>query len=343
LEPLDMNGKPLDMTARRALVLGAGLIVAEGLLTGCGRHSPSMLNTKGSEATTIAGLWWLMFGLGAAVYAVVGGLIIWAILRGRRGGGGEGKVSDDAWIVWGGIAVPVVILGVLAVTTVQATAQLRKPEANAVRVQVVGKRWWWDVTYADARFTTANEIHLPAGRPVEIGLDSDNVIHSFWVPQLAGKVDLIPGQHNVLRFTPETPGTYEGRCAEFCGIEHARMGFVVVVQAPVDFDRWVARHQSAPTPPDAETAAQGEQTFMRMSCAGCHTVEGTQAAGKVGPNLTDFGGRGAIGANTISNTPSNLARWITNAQSVKPGSLMPPIPLSDTERNNVVSYLEGLK
>jgi len=214
------------------------LAVVALVATGCGGDkSPSMLHTHGSEASRIAGIWWLMFGLGAGVYAVVAVFIVWAIVRGRKGEGRGGRIADNTWIVWGGVVVPVVILAVLAVVTVQATAELRKPESDALRVEVVGKRWWWAVSYPGTDITTANEIHLPAGRPVEIGLDSDNVAHSFWVPELAGKLDQIPGQHNVLRFTPRTPGTYIGECAEFCGLEHARMGFEVIVQTSTDFQR----------------------------------------------------------------------------------------------------------
>jgi cytochrome c oxidase subunit II len=334
--------EPVDMTRATRIVAVLGVGAAGLLAAGCGGHAPSMLHPRGSESKAIAGVWWLMFGLGAVVYAVVAGFIIWALMRGRRGGG-EGKLSDDAWIVWGGIGVPVVILGVLAVTTVRVTGELRRPSPGALRIEVVAKRWWWDVTYTDAGFTTANEIHLPAGQPVEIGLDSDNVIHSFWVPELAGKVDTIPGQHNVLRFTPETPGTYRGECAEFCGIEHARMGFLVVVQTPADYARWVARQQPTPLPPDREAAAEGQMVFMRQSCAGCHTIRGTQAQGTVGPDLTDFGGRQTIGGDTVLNTPNNLAGWISDAQLFKRGALMPPIQLSGPDLNNVVSYLEGLK
>jgi cytochrome c oxidase subunit II len=331
--------EPVDVTKVRRLLVVLGLPAAGLLVAGCSGHAPSMLHSEGSESKAIAGVWWLMFGLGAVVYAIVASFIIWALMRGRR----DGKLSDDAWIVCGGVGVPVVILAVLAVTTVRVTGQLRKPSAGAVRLEVVAKRWWWDVSYVNAGFRTANEIHLPAGQPVEIGLDSDNVIHSFWVPELAGKLDVIPGQHNVLRFTPRKPGIYRGECAEFCGVEHARMGFVVVVETPVDYARWVARQQPTPLPPDSEAAAEGQQVFMRQSCAGCHTIRGSQAQGTVGPDLTDFGGRRTIGGDTVANTTNNLAAWISDAQRFKPGALMPPIQLSGPDLNNVVSYLEGLR
>jgi cytochrome c oxidase subunit II len=328
--------------AARRLLCVVAIVVAGAGWSG---KSPSILDTHGSESTRIAGIWWLMFGLGAGVYAVVAFFVVWAIVRGRRrDGGGDGAVSDNAWIVWGGVVVPVVILGVLAAVTVQATSELRRPETNALQVNVVGKRWWWQVSYPGTPYTTANEIHLPAGRPVEIHLDSDNVVHSFWVPQLAGKEDLVPGQHNVLRFTPDTPGTYIGECAEYCGLEHARMGFVVVVEAATDFDRWLTRRQVAPSAPDSEAAAEGETVFVREPCAGCHAVRGTPAQGTVGPDLTDFGARSTIGARTVENTPQNLAKWIVDAGSMKPGALMPPMTqLSSRDVDNLVAYLEGLK
>ena len=303
--------------------------------------SPSILDTHGSEAHRLASLWWVMFGLAAAVYAVVAGFIIWSVLRGRRRPVGRGP-TDSAWIVGGGVVVPVIILGVLATMTVQATAELRQPQPGAVHVEVTGKRWWWSVTYPDQAVTTANEIHLPVGRQAEIGLSSDNVIHSFWVPQLAGKVDMIPGQHNWLRFTPTRTGVYRGACAEFCGIQHANMAFIVVVQTQADFGAWMARHEHAPSAPDGDAVARGELVFMREPCAGCHTIRGTQASGTIGPDLTDVGGRQQLAAGTIPNTPSNLAGWISNAQSVKPGVLMPPIALSTQDIQDLVAYLESL-
>jgi cytochrome c oxidase subunit 2 len=246
-------------------------------------------------------------------------------------------------IVWGGVAVPLIILLVLAVVTVRTTDALRRPERNALRVEVVGKRWWWAVTYPATRFTTANEVHLPAGRPIELDLSSDNVIHSFWVPQLAGKLDTIPGQHNVLRIRASTPGVYEGLCAEFCGIQHAHMSFTVIVQTAGDFDRWLAQHSQPPLEPASELAAQGEVAFNRLPCAGCHTIAGTQANGTLGPDLTDIAARRDLGAGTVTNDPENLARWITNAPSLKPGALMPPITMTGSEVESIVAYLESLK
>src|SRR5207249_1675576 len=173
--------------------------------------------------------WWLMFGLAAGVYVVVAGFILYASTRGRRAGAGSSRLHDN-WFIWlGGVVVPFLILVVLAIVTVQTTSALRNPSRDALHVEVVGELWWWSVRYPATDVATANEIHLPAGQPVEITLKSDNVVHSFWVPELAGKEDLIPGQTNHLEFTADHVGRYTGRCAEYCGLQHAHMGFDVVV------------------------------------------------------------------------------------------------------------------
>jgi cytochrome c oxidase subunit 2 len=313
------------------------------LLVACGKASPSIVDPHGSEARRIAGVWWLMFGLAAAVYVIVAGFIIVALVRGRGTESGRpSRVGEDAFIWVGGVIAPVAILAVLATVTVTTTGALRNPHKGELHIEVVGKRWWWDVSYPDQHFKTANEIHIPVGRPVAIGLDSDNVIHSFWVPQLAGKMDQIPGQHNVLRFTAEKAGTYRGQCAEYCGLEHARMSFLVIADPPGIFDRWLLRHQRVPSPPDNDLAAKGELVFLRSPCAGCHTIRGTAAQGTVGPDLTDFGSRHWIGSLTVQNTRANLSGWIADSQSIKPGNLMPPISLEPGDLDAVVAYLESL-
>jgi cytochrome c oxidase subunit 2 len=174
-------------------------------------------------------------------------------------------------------------------------------------------------------------------------LTSADVVHSFWVPQLAGKVDTIPGQTNTLRFTARAPGAYRGMCAEFCGIQHAHMGFIVRVESAGDFDRWLTQHSRPPLEPASEAAAEGQAVFNAQSCAGCHTIDGSPAPGAIGPNLTDLGERATIGAGTLTNTPSNLAHWIQDAPGVKPGVLMPKLTLSSRDVNAIVTYLESLK
>ncbi len=306
----------------------------------------SVLGGDGSESTRIGGIWWLMFGLAAAVYVVVGGLILVAVVRGRHSGPQPPDARQDERFIWlGGLLMPVLVLGVLAVVTVTSTRDLRPEDPNAVRIEVVGKRWWWDVRYPDDGVTSANEVHVPVGRPVDLVLSSTDVIHSFWVPELAGKVDMVPGQVNHLRFTPTKAGVYRGTCAEFCDLGHANMAFMVVAEPAEDFARWLARGASASgTMPQAEQAASGEVVFLRESCGGCHMVKGTTARGKRGPDLSDFGSRRTIAAATVPNTPENLMEWLRAPDSVKPGALMPPSPqISDEELRALVAYLEGLR
>ncbi len=311
-----------------------------------------MLDGRAGEARRVAGIWWLMFTLATIVYVVVAAFIVIAVVRGRRkrppdtapGRSEAGGPADDTFIWFGGIIAPVLILAVLAVVTVTTTQVLRKPQSDELKIQVVGKRWWWDIHYPAEGVTTASEIHIPVGRPIDIELSSDNVIHSFWVPQLAGKVDTIPGQVNHLRLRADKAGTYRGECAEYCGIEHAHMSFIVIAESPVDFDRWMTRRRGgAGLTSTSDLADRGQLVFTRETCAGCHTVKGTQATGTVGPDLSDFGGRAWIGSVMVANTASNLARWITDPGAVKPGTLMPPTALSSDDRDAIVAYLEGLK
>jgi len=328
---------------RRRLTFAVAILVLLALVA-CSSKSPSITNPKGNEAHTINGIWWLMCGMASAVYLIVGGFIVVAAFRGRRTEAGKpSRIRDSTFIVVGGLIVPAVILLVLGASVVYASNNLRQPEKNPLRIEVVGKRWWWAVSYPGQDITTANEVHVPVGRPLEIGLDSDNVIHSFWVPQLGGKVDLIPGQHNLLRVTATKAGTYRGECAEYCGLEHARMNFLVVAQPAAEFDAWVVRHQHPPTGPTDQLAATGQMVFLREACAGCHTVRGTTADGTIGPDLTDIGSRLTLGANTVPNTDAYLSGWIVNSQTMKPGNLMPPIPLNSNDLHALTAYLRSLK
>ena len=313
------------------------LVMGSLLLVACSKDSPNALDPQGPDAKSIASVSWLMFGLAAAVYVVVAGFIIIGALRGTK----SSRISDNAFIWVGGLIAPVIILALLAVVTVKTTDSLRQPDKNALKIEVTGYMWWWAVRYPTEDITTANEIRVPAGRPVEVGLRTRDVIHSFWVPELAGKVDLVPGQRNLIRFTAEKPGVYRGQCAEYCGLQHAKMAFLVVAEEPASYERWVTRQQRPRGGPASEREAQGEQVFMRSACAGCHTIKGTEARGTRGPDLSDFGSRRTLGAVAAPNTRANLAGWIVNAQSIKPGNLMPPVQLEPDELINLLEYLEN--
>jgi cytochrome c oxidase subunit II len=288
-----------------------------------------------------------MFWVSAVVVAVVTALILIGVLRGgaRRA---HLPAETPPWtgrlVVLGGVLVPVIVLSALWILTLSDMSALSETGRSAtLKVQVVGHQWWWEVRYPTEAVTTANDLHIPVGRPVEVELSTDDVIHSFWVPQLTGKTDLISGRTTRMWIQADRPGVYRGQCAEYCGLQHANMVFYVVADPPDRFRDWLTREgQPAATPTDA-SAARGRDVFLSSACAGCHTIRGTSAEGEVGPDLSHVGSRISIGAGTLPLTPANLAIWISDSQAVKPGNLMPPIPLSADELEAVVAYLEGLK
>jgi cytochrome c oxidase subunit 2 len=307
--------------------------------------SPSVLRAAGPAAERIASLWWMLLALGAAIYLIFAGLTACALFRRRRPAENERSEGESMrWILIGGALIPAMIVaGIFTLTlgTLRALAPPAEP-ANTV-IEVNGKRWWWEVRYlgADGQplALTANEIHIPAGESVELRLQSDNVIHSFWVPQLHGKLDLVPGKTNVLRLQADRPGIYRGQCAEYCGVQHTLMAFLVIAEARPEFDAWLAQ-QRTPAP---ETLLLRGRAAFEHHCGSCHTVRGTRAAGADGPDLTHLAGRRTIAAATLPNTRANLSGWIIQAQSIKPGSLMPNVPLEPDELQDIVDYLMALR
>jgi cytochrome c oxidase subunit 2 len=219
-----------------------------------------------------------------------------------------------------------------------------EPPGDGPRVAAIGRQWWWEFRIPRLGVVTANELHLPAGERVVLELQAADVIHSFWVPQLAGKRDMIPGGTNYLSFVPQTPGVYAGACTEFCGVQHAWMRLRVVVEPPERFRAWAANEAAAARPPASELAQRGERLFRARNCVSCHAVRGVaEATADAGPDLTHFGSRATIGAGVLANTPENLARWLRNPQEVKPGNLMPNVRLTEDEVQALVAYLEGLR
>jgi cytochrome c oxidase subunit 2 len=319
------------------------------LASGCA-GSPTYLITFGYRADHEATLGWVLLSIAMLVVLVVAGILIAGLVRRRRPEGGELVRSGGgvSWIIIGGIVVPAVILvGVLffAMTTLAAdTAPAAKP---GVTVQVIGHRWWWEVRYPGTApsdlFITANEIHIPTGQPVRLELATADVIHSFWIPQLAGKMDLIPGQRNITWIEADSAGTYWGHCGEYCGLQHANMMMSVTAERPDQFTRWLETQRAPAAESDDQASAAGRQVFTRSACALCHTIRGTDAGGAVGPDLTHVGSRKMIAAGTIPNTRGYLAGWVANPQGIKPGTAMPAVPLSPGELNAVVTYLQSLK
>jgi cytochrome c oxidase subunit II len=331
----------------------AGLLAFSWLaLSGCAgapvtRGIPDSLSPRGPAAENIASLWWLMFGLGTAVFIAVTVLLLYAV-RKRRRYDLYAEVDMDppdgrSWIWWGGIILPAVILAItFAATMVSLSAIARPQSAPALEIEVTGRQWWWEVRYPGLDFTTANELHLPVGEPALIHLTSGDVIHSFWVPQVHGKLDLNPGEINSFIFESDQTGIYRGLCAEFCGLQHANMQFMVVVESGEDFDLWVARQQQpAPIPLD-EPTRRGQQVFLGSACVYCHTVRGTNATGDLGPDLTHFASRMTIGAGILENNRGNLAGWIVDPQHTKPGNLMPPSNLNSQDLQSILDYLATL-
>jgi cytochrome c oxidase subunit II len=330
----------------RARVRRGAVAVTLLLLTACSDSlAPSTLEPHGPGAERAAALWWVMFAISAAVVVAVAALIVIGVRnRARRGDRDETPRWATRMIVGGGVIFPIVVLAALWVLTLRDVAVLDQPPSEpTVRIEVVGKRWWWDVRYPDHGVVTANEIHVPVGETVDLALRSADIIHSFWVPELMPKTDMIPGRDNRMWLRADRPGIYRGQCAEFCGLQHARMAFLVIAEPRSEFDAWLEEQAAdAPEPTDAEARA-GLQAFLSSPCVGCHTIRGTEASGTLGPDLTHVASRDTLAAATIPNTPENLLGWIENSQDVKPGNLMPPMELPPEQLRAIVAYLETLE
>lgn len=245
---------------------------------------------------------------------------------------------EIAWTI-----APALALLIIAIPTIQVVfrTQSAATAPDALQVTVRGWQWWWEFRYPQLDIVTANELHLPAGRRVVVTLNGPDVIHSFWLPQLGGKRDVIPGRVNHVTLTPEQPGEYWGQCAEFCGASHANMGMRAIVQPAADFERWVAQQQAAPAEPSGPAAA-GKAIFAGSACVGCHTIKGV-SAGVLAPDLTHFGSRTMLAAGMWPNTPENVAEWVKDPQRLKPGVKMPALGLTDEQAKAIAAYLTSLK
>jgi cytochrome c oxidase subunit 2 len=324
----------------------AVLSVASTLLAGCNSNQ-SITNPETSQAREIDTLWWAMFAGAMVVFAAVLGLLVLAFVRRRRAGG----ISHDdrgpyMVVVGGGFVAPVVLLAILFGFVIHVMPAVSTPPPGSARmtVDVIGHQWYWEVRYPGASAVTANEIHLPASTPVAVSVRSADVIHSFWVPRLNRKIDMIPGRTNHILLDVPDPGVYRGQCSEFCGPGHALMAFDVIVQPRAAFRAWLARQQQPAATASGGQASAGMQVFLSQGCADCHTIQGTSAAGTAGPDLTHLGGRGTLAALTLPNTPADLFDWITNPQRYKPGARMPGFAsLPAEQRHALVDYLESLR
>jgi cytochrome c oxidase subunit 2 len=305
--------------------------------------TPSILDPAGPEADAVAVLWWWMLGAGLFVLVLVLVLLGLALLRGST----RKRAASPTWtrkaVVVLGIGLPAVILIPLSVATILVGRELDAVEPpEPLVVEVVGHQFWWEVRYPGLDVVTANEVHIPVGVPVEFRLRSEDVVHAFWVPQLAGKLDMIPGRETSYQFSAGKPGVYEGECAEFCGIQHAKMRFVLVAEPAQEFQEWVVEQRRPPLGDLPPLAEKGREVFRTSSCAACHTVEGV-SDGDVGPDLTHLATRRTLAAGILENNRGNLGGWILDPQSLKQGVRMPGTSLSGPELQALLAFLEELE
>jgi cytochrome c oxidase subunit 2 len=309
----------------------------------------SIFRPASTPAESIQGLAWLVLLVCLAIFVTVSGVLTYTLLRFRRRSADLDREppqvygSNQIEIAWAVIPLLIVIVLSMATARVISDVQNKRPPADALTARIVGHQWWWEIRYPGLGVVTANELHVPVSanshpRPTFLQLESVDVAHSFWVPQLAGKTDLIPNRSNTMWIEPKTEGTFLGNCAEFCGMQHANMLLRVVVESPDEFSKWVVAQQQA-----ARRDDPGERVFMSLSCVNCHAVSGTQAVGTFGPDLSHLMSRQTLGAGLAPNTPDNLRKWIRDPQEMKPGNLMPNMQLDDRELALILSYLSSLK
>jgi cytochrome c oxidase subunit 2 len=331
--------------ARRRAALA---VCAASLAGGCGQDQ-SVLHPESEPAREIATLFWWMVGISAVV---IGGAIVLLLVSWLRRGtpgipllGGAERVTNGIVVVFG-IVIPLSVnLGVFVVANfvVAQATDAPDPRTTPLTLAVTGRQWFWEVRYPGTRAVTANELHIPAGTRVNVLARSADVIHSFWVPELNRKIDMIPGRTNRVLLESDRVGTYDGQCAEFCGLQHAHMRFSVAVEPPARFRAWLAAQARDRAPPRGAAARRGERVFLGAGCASCHTIRGTAARGEIGPDLTHVGERDTLAARTIPNTPGELGQWISDPQHVKPGNRMPTLGLPGADVAALVAYLDGLR
>jgi len=312
----------------------------------------SIFSPQATPAHTIYGLSIFVLVVTLGIFVVVAGLLAYALVKFRhREGDSTGDPtqvygSQQIEVLWTVIPILIVVVLFLATTRIINVSERSRKPANALDVVVIAHQFWWEYRYPKAGIVTANELHIPVSDPKSptptfMTMSSADVDHSFWVPQLAGKMDLIPNKVNVMWMDPPKPGVYLGQCAQYCGCQHAKMLIRVYVDSPADFAKWIA-HQQQPAQNDP-AVAEGKQVFEHTACVNCHTVSGTAAKGKFGPDLTHFGSRDTLASGAVKNTSQNLRGWIDDPDSVKPGCLMPKMHLNDRELDAITAYMTSLR
>ncbi|MEX2323537.1 MAG: cytochrome c oxidase subunit II [Acidimicrobiia bacterium] len=361
------------MTRRRRLLVLLVLLVGVSLLASCSGPDrtelhevvdismpQNSLEPAGPEARRIDGLWQLVFWIAVGVFVLVQGALLFALFRFRERKGERRPIKQlhgNTKLEIGWTLVPAMILAVIAVPTVSTIFEMRSPpgeEENVLHIEVTGHQWWWEFHYPEYGLTTAGEMHIPAGRPVWLTMTSADVIHSFWVPTLNGKRDVVPGRMSYLRIEADEPGVYLGQCAEFCGLAHADMRQRVFAHTEADFEAWAAAQAQPADLPTEGPALAGWETF-KIVCASCHAIDGTEVVAELAPNLTHFASRTSFGGASISNTREHLRQWLRNPSSLKPmtperndvssGRIlgMPSLGLTEQQIDELIAFLEGLE
>jgi cytochrome c oxidase subunit 2 len=342
---------------RRSRLRSAALALSLTTLAGCGGDSPSILEPDSEAGRRVAGLWWVLFWTSVVAVAVVVGFLVVAVHRRARPGDGDRDDDEDddvdidrrpvpwgdRFVVLSGIVVTGAVLAATFVVSLFVLDDLAASGDDAeLTIEVVAHDWWWEIRYPNGA-VTANEIHIPVGEPVDVRLRTADVIHSFWVPELQVKEDMVPGMDNRLSLDADRAGRYRGQCAEFCGLQHAHMLFYVEAQPADEFDDWLADQARPADEPTSAAARRGLDILEDASCAGCHTVRGTSADGDLGPDLTHLAGRRTIGAGLMRLTPDHLADFVADPQDDKPGASMPRTELTPAEVRAVTAYLMELE
>jgi cytochrome c oxidase subunit II len=313
-----------------------------GVLAAChDDHLQSAIHPAGPAAASINRLWWFLFFLLSAVVTL---LLLVIALSLRRRDESEAPMGNTRFVLVSGIAAPTVILIGLLFYSLNVTRALR-PRDTQFTIRVIGHRWWWEVHYPDHGFITANEMVIPVGAAVRFELKAADVIHSFWIPNLGGKLDMLPEHWTSYWLAADRPGIFRGQCAEYCGLQHALMAFTVHAVAPEEFEQWVRQRALPAREPDAPLLQRGRDAFFHpdAGCYTCHALRGTSANGTLGPDLTHIGSRPTLGAGTAANTPELLAIWTVDPHAIKPGNRMPPTIMNPDDLEALVAYLSSLR
>ena len=350
---------------RRSVFLMAGVALLGLVLSACASNTPQdALKPASPDSRVTNHLFVPVFWIAAGVFVLVEGLVVYAVVRFRRRSDDDSPVqvhgNSKLELTW--TIMPALLLLGIGVFTIKTVFSInRYPKGpNVVNATVIGHRWWWEFRYPDSGVVTANQLYIPTGKEVVLTLESDDVIHSFWPPKLAGKVDVVPGQKNRMKISADNPGTYDGQCAEYCGTSHANMRLEVIAVTPADFDKWISQQKAGPaalpaaattsttaaggtaTATTTSAAAGGQALFLSKGCAGCHTISGI-SAGAVGPNLTHLQSRTVFAGAIFDLNDQNLRRWLRDPPGEKPGSVMPNLNLSEDEITQLIAYLDTLK